>query len=154
MHVRPAPSHPAGYLIVLLGVVAFVVSCFLPFYGEPILRAGDDVSLYRLVVDPPIGGGKVGGVLYLFAGAATVGVVSLIGLGRAAAWTPYALVAGVAAWALTWLGILLNQAELAQHEVGYWTAYASLGLTVVGTIVVWVTSRSRARQEPAPAVSA
>src|SRR5262245_34551103 len=82
VHVRPAASHPAGYVVVLLGVVGFVVSCFLPFYGGPILGAGESVSLYRLVVDPPIGGGLVGGVLYLFAGAATVGVISLIGIGR------------------------------------------------------------------------
>ena len=152
--VRPsAVAHPFGYVVVLIGAVGFAVSCFLPFYGGPILGAGSPVSLYRLVVNSPIGGGEVGGVLYLFAGAAIVGVISLIGSLRARTWTPHALMAGVLVWALTWLGVLLNQAEFGRHEMGYWTAYASLGVAVMSAIVVWVSSRRRER-EPLPTRSA
>lgn len=153
MDVRPAASNPAGYVVVLLGVAGFVVSCFLPFYGGPFLPADGAVSLYRLIVrTSAMTGEQLGGVLYLFAGAATVGVISLIGLGRPRTRTPHVLVAGAAAWTLTWLGVLLGQSGFAPHEVGYWAAYASLGVAVVGTIVVWVSSRSRDREpEPTPA---
>jgi hypothetical protein len=151
--VRPAAaSHPAGYVVVLLGVVGFVVSCFLPFYGGALLGAGETISLYDSVRLPGSGIGEAfAGRLYLFVGAGTVGVVAIIGIARPRTWAPYALVAAVAAWALTWLGVLLNQVGLLEHGVGYWTAIASLGVAIVGTIVLWVSTRSGER-EPEPSV--
>ena len=150
MDVRPvAASHPAGYVVALVGVVGFVVSCFLPYLGGAFLPPGGTISLFRLVALPSVRGAQLGGVIYLFAGAATTGVISIIGLYRARTWTPYALVAGVAAWTLTWVGVLISQWAFGPHETGYWTLYASLGVGIVGAIVVWVSSRSHER-EPAP----
>jgi hypothetical protein len=75
-------------------------------------------------------------------------MIALVGIARTRTWTPYALLAGVAAWALTWLGVLISQWGFLQHEVGYWISLTSLGVALVGTIVVWVSSRS---SEPEPA---
>jgi len=110
-----------GYVIVLLGVVGFVVGCFLPYLSGNFLPAEGTISLFRLIW---LGAGRpfeqVGGVLYLFAGAATVGVIALLGIGLRRAWTPPALVTGAAAWTLTWIGVLMNQAGFGPHAVGYW----------------------------------
>jgi len=147
--VRPAASHPAGYVVVLLGVVGFLVACFLPYYGGPVLGSDRTISLYDSVRLPGASSGEVfASRLYLFAGAATVGVIALVGIARTRTWTPYALLAGVAVWALTWLGVLISQWGFLQHEVGYWIALASLGVALVGTIIVWLSSRS---SEPEPA---
>ena len=146
--VRPAAvSHPAGYVLVLLGVVGFVVSCFLPFYGGTVLGASGSISLYDSLRLP--GSSTVEALaarLYLFAGTGIVGVIGFLGIVRHRTWTPHALVAAVAVWTLTWFGVLVSQWGLYQHEVGYWTALASLGVTVVGTTVVWVSTRSPERQ--------
>jgi hypothetical protein len=94
----------------------------------------------------------MGGLLYLFAGAAIVGAISLWGISRPRTWTPPALVAGATAWTLTWIGILINQGTFMPREVGYWVLLASLSVPIAGTIVVLVTARTRAR-EPTPNAS-
>jgi hypothetical protein len=145
-HHRMA-SHSGGYLVVLVGVVAFVVSCFLPYLGgENLLPMNGSVSLYRLISSGLGNDGfeRMGGVLYLFGGAATVGLISLAGIGRPREWTRYALMAGTAAWTLTWIGVLINQAGFGPHEVGYWSLFASMGVVIAGTIVVWVSARAHA----------
>ena len=139
----------SGYVIVLLGVVGFVVGCFLPYLSSVILAPGEDsASLIRLIWTPAEGPlEQVGALLNLFAGAATVGVVALMGVGRRRGWTPMALVAGVAAWTLTWIGVLINQeAAFGPYEVGYWVLLASMGVAIVGTVVVWVTAKAHARE--------
>jgi hypothetical protein len=88
----------------------------------------------------------LGALLNLFAGAATAGVVALLGVGRQRGWTPNALIAGVAAWTLTWIGVLLNQAGFGPHDVGYWVLLASMGAAIIGTVVVWVSARAHARE--------
>jgi hypothetical protein len=144
----------SGYVIVLLGVVGFVVGCFLPFLSGVIVSPGEDsVSLIRLLWTPAEGLlDHLGALLNLFAGAATAGVVALLGVGRQRGCTPNALVAGVAAWTLTWIGVLLNQAGFGPHDVGYWVLLASMGVAIVGTVVVWVSARAHAR-EPTTAAS-
>jgi hypothetical protein len=103
-------SNLGGYLVVLVGAVGFVVRCFLPYLGgESLLPMGGSVSLYRLTSFGNDGLERLGGLLYLFAGAATVGVIALAGIGRPREWTRYALVAGTAAWTLTWIGILITR---------------------------------------------
>jgi hypothetical protein len=141
----------SGYVIVLLGVVGFVVGCFLPFYGGNFLPAEGTISLFRLIWRSAgtFGVGtfeRVGGLLYLFAGAATVGVIGLLGIGRRRAWTPHALVAGAAAWTLTCIGVLINQAGFTEQEVGYWVLLASMGVAIIGTVVVWVSARAHIRE--------
>jgi hypothetical protein len=141
-----------GYVIVLLGVVGFVVGCFLPFLSGVIVSPGEDsVSLIRLIWTPAEGPlEQVGALLNLFAGAATVGVVGLFGVGRQRGWTPRALVAGVAAWTLTWIGVLINtEAAFGPYEVGYWVLLASMGVAIIGTVAVLVSARAHAARPQA-----
>ena len=150
MDTRPDGGPPAGgYAIVLLGVVGFVVGCFLPYLSGVIVAPGEDsVSLIRLFWIPAEGPfEQVGALLYLFAGAGTVGVIALWGIGRRRVWTPRALVAGAAAWTLTWIGVLINQeAAFGPYEVGYWVLLASMGVAIIGTVVVWVSARAHVRE--------
>ena len=150
METRPDTGPPAsGYVIVLLGGVGFVVGCFLPFLSPSLsgaITGEDSVSLIRLFWTPAEGLlDHLGAVLNLFAGAATAGVVALLGVGRQRGWTPNALIAGVAAWTLTWIGVLLNQAGFG-HGVGYWVLLASMSVAIVGTVVFWVSARAHARE--------
>jgi hypothetical protein len=144
---RDTGPSASGYVIVLLGVVGFVVGCFLPYLSGDFLPAEGTISLFRLIL---FGAGRpfeqVGGWLNLFAGAATVGVIALLGIGRRRAWTPRALVAGTAAWTLAWIGALMNEAAFGPHEVGYWVVLASMGMAIIGTVVVWVSARAYARE--------
>jgi hypothetical protein len=144
----------SGYVIVLLGVVGFVFGCFLPYLGGSFLPAEGSLSLFRLVWSP-VGGPfeHVGSVLSLFAGAATVCVIALLGIGRRRAWTPRALVAGAAAWTLTWIGVQMTQAVFGPKAVGYWVVLASMGTAIIGTVVVLVSARADAREPTTGATS-
>ena len=144
------PRWEVGYLVVLVGVVGFIVSCFLPYLFLGVTRS---MSLYQLVVRAGFSQTVVqiiGGFLQLFAGAGTVALIALAGTrhGRHAhRWLPFALAAATAAWSLTWIGVLLSQSQIVGSEgVGYWSALVSLGVVIVGTIVVWVFAR-RAKWE-------
>jgi hypothetical protein len=151
---RDTGPSASGYVIVLLGVVGFVAGCFLPFYPSGnSLPADGTISLFRLIwlgAERPFE--QVGVLLQVFAGAATVGVIALLGIGRRRAWTPHALVAGAAAWTLTWIGVLTSQTAFGSHEVGYRVLLASMGVAIIGTVVVWVSARAHAR-EPTTAAS-
>jgi len=52
MHERPsARSRPAGYVVVLLGALGFVVSCFLPYLDYRFLPSQPGPpSLYRVIM--------------------------------------------------------------------------------------------------------
>jgi len=153
VETRPDKGPSAsGYVIVLLGVVGFVVGCFLPYLSGIIVAPGDDsVSLIQLIWTPAEGPlEQVGALLNLFAGAGTVGVIALWGIGRQRVWTPRALVAGAAAWTLTWIGVLVNQeAAFGPYEVGYWVLLASMGVAIIGTVVVLVSARAHAARPQA-----
>ena len=144
LETRPhrGPS-AAGYVIVLVGVVGWVIGYFLPYtHGEPF---GE------------IWPGPAPGVL---GGAAIVGAIALWGIARPSAWTPYALVASSAAWALPWIINLISQERIDQitffqnretiHsvglEVGWWVLLTSLVVVVIGTMVVLVSARAHADQ--------
>jgi hypothetical protein len=80
MNERPsAGSGVVGYMIVLVGVAAFVLSCFVPytqFFNQV------SISYYRLATASRGGTLEyVGGLLLLFGGTATVAWVAL-------RWTP------------------------------------------------------------------
>jgi len=46
----------------------------------------------------------------------------------------------------------MSQAAFGSHEVGYWVLIASMGVAIIGTVVVWVSTRAHAR-EPTMAAS-
>jgi hypothetical protein len=148
-----APRSSVGYAVVLLGGALFVATCFLPYYGFP---GGRSVSLYdqRLVAQD--GGYELGVIIFLFGGVATVLVIAIVGLTRSEHPSGGALLAGaVAAWSLTWIGSLLQTASLRDSaigwlslEAGFWLQAVSIGVTVIGTILV-ATRRTGAHERDA-----
>jgi hypothetical protein len=137
-----------GYAVVLLGAALFVTSCFLPYYG---LAGERSVSLYDQLLVAQGGGLELGAILFLFGGVATVVVVVILGLTRGERPSLRAFLAGaVAAWSLTWIGSLLQAATLRENvltgrlslEVGFWLQAVSIGVAVIGTLVVNVGKRS------------
>ena len=161
MNERPSSgSGVVGYVIVLVGVAAFVLGCFLPyrgFWGPERSSFGPTPSFYRVVT---MGLGTlqyVGGLLFLFGGAATVAWVALAGLRHGEhepRRTPSILVAVTMAWSSAWIGVLVSQSRGVAgvvYRVGYWSMLVSVGVVIVGTIVVWVSARYTAH-EPSSAV--
>jgi hypothetical protein len=144
-------------LIVLLGAALFVTSCFLPYYGFP---QGQTVSLYDQLLVAPDGGLELGAKLFLFGGVAAVVVVTLVGLMRGERQSGRGFLAGaVSAWSLTWIGSLLQSADLREVgatiprglslEAGFWLQAASIGIAVIGTILV-ATRRTGAHEHGTP----
>jgi hypothetical protein len=140
------PRWEVGYLVALVGVAGFIVSCFLPYLFLGVTRS---MSLYQLVVRAGFSQTVVqivGGFLQLFAGAGTVAWIALAGIRHrrhAHGLLPFALAVATAAWSLTWIGVLLSQSQIVGSEgVGYWSALVSLGVAIVGTIVVWFSTRA------------
>jgi hypothetical protein len=137
-------SRSVGYGIVLLGAVAFVVGCFLPYWEVTGLKVS--LSFFRIVVIPPYDRGDlaagVGGFLYLFGGVATLGWVAIAGL-RGSRWTRPTLAAVTVAWSLTWIGSLLGPQLTVDVPklVGWWVLLLGVVVVVIGTIVIWVSDR-------------
>jgi hypothetical protein len=117
-----------GYAISLVGAVLFVATCFMPYYGFP---GGESVSRYDQLMIGQDSGPELGAVLFLFGGVATVVVVAIVGLarGKRDAGPVQFLAGSVAAWSLTWIGSLLQSANLREGgtipsgltlEMGFW----------------------------------
>jgi len=140
-----------GHAVVLLGAAAFVVGCFLPYYDYRPIAAGS-MSLYRLTLfSPGDPATNWGGSLFLFAGVATVAWIAVAGIRGSGGWTRPALAAVTVAWSLTWFGILLGASGFGTPRVvGYWVLLLSLGVVVIGTILVWVSTRSDASEPQVP----
>ena len=152
-NIRPprGPGSTLGYAIVLLGAALFVTSCFLPFYGFP---GGQSVSLYDQLLVARDGGLELGSKLFLFGGVATVVVAALVGLVRGERQSERGFLAGaVSAWSLTWIGSLLQTAGLREGTItrglsldaGFWLQAVSIGVAVIGTILVGLGGRSEVK---------
>jgi hypothetical protein len=105
---RRGSGSDAGYVIVLVGVIVFIVGCFLPYWGvtEP---TSASLSLYWLYIPEGIGARQsVGGLLILFGGVTTLAWIAIAGI-RGSRWTRPALAGVTVAWSLTWIGTLLAQ---------------------------------------------
>jgi hypothetical protein len=156
-HRRSGRGYSVGYVIVLLGAALFVTSCFLPYYGLP---EGHSASLYDQLL---VGGGglELGAKIFLFGGVAAVVVVALVGLMRGERQPGRGFLAGaVAAWSLTWIGSLLQAVNLSETtprlfslEIGFWLQAVSIGVAVIGTILV-VTRRTGAHEHGVPGIGA
>jgi hypothetical protein len=145
MNERPsAGSGVVGYPIVLVGVAGFVVSCFLPYTQ---LSGQLSITYYRLLTMSRGTLQYVGGLLFLFGGAATVAWVALAGLRHGQherRRTPSILVAVTVAWASAWIGLLVSVwggFAGAAYRVGYWSMLVSVCVVIVGMIVVWFSAR-------------
>ena len=146
MNERPsAGSGLVGYVIVLVGVAGFVLSCFLP-YAQVVDRLS--MSYYELVTRRQLTLQYLGGLLFLFGGAATVAWVAFTGLRHGQyehRRMPSVLMAVTVAWSSVWIGLLGSVVSAgflgAGYEVGYWSMLVSVCVVIVGTIVVWVSAR-------------
>ena len=132
-----------GYLVALVGALAFVVSCFLRYYAPGTVPMPiRSLSLFRLMTSYRESElVSAGAFLNLFAGVATIALVSLAGL-RGHRWARPALLALSVAWSLTWIGMALGATQyLESPRVGYWSILVSIGVALVGSILVWSSSR-------------
>lgn len=115
------------------------MSCFVPFYGGG-LFSSNTVSLWRQGTP---GGDSVASaiaqILFLFGGVATVTLLAIVGLTRRGPLAaPAVLGATVAAWSLTWIGLMIRQATIGLGialEWGFWLQALSVGVVVIGTVL-------------------
>jgi hypothetical protein len=135
--------HTTGYVVALVGVLGFAVSCFLPYAEVVGAPARYSVSLYRLLTVGDSTLAAVGGFLLPFAGAATIALISLAALLRSRAWVLPALAAASIVWSLTSIGLLLGAYGFYPSvNVGYWLIVVSIALVVLGTILVGLSVRA------------
>jgi hypothetical protein len=140
-----------GYLIVLLGAALFMASCFIPYYGFEV-PAQRTFSLYEQQTSGVFDGANIGRLLYLFAGVAISGSIAVVGVARSEPHprVPAMLIAAVAAWSLPWIGVMLSTAQTRLDlslEIGYWVQAVSIGVVIIGTIVVMASTRTRANEQ-------
>ena len=146
LHRRRARLSILGYAVVLLGAVLFVTGCYLPYQGFPPPAQGA-ISLWQLLTSPVSRPADAGAPFYLFGGVATVAAVAIIALVRGGRGPVLAalLIGAVIAWSLTWVGALLRASFGFSLEVGYWLQAASIGVVIIGTILVGVGMRSEVK---------
>jgi hypothetical protein len=147
------PTWRLGHLVVLVGAIGFVASCFLPYYGfeGPAQRT---FSLYEQQTSGAFDGGSFGRLLYLFAGVLIAISIAVVGVARSEPQprVPSMLIGAVAAWSLPWIGIMLSAAQTSlgiSLEVGYWVQAISIGVVILGTIVVMASGRAKAYEQDA-----
>lgn len=144
-----SPPRRVGYLVVLAGAAGFVASCFLPYYGGGVFGPGiATISLYQQWSRGSVGW-QVGSVLFLFGGVATVAFLALAAVTRGPRTAPTALSATVVAWSLTWTGLMIRDATFGLGitlEWGFWVQALSVGMVVIGTILVVAGTRAGSRR--------
>ena len=98
MEIEETSRPSLGYLVVLLGVAGWMVSCFRPLYR---ITEAQTVrtTLVRQVSFGSIGS-RLGGILYLFGGIAAIAVFALIGMRVRQRWNVVVLAGAVVAWSL------------------------------------------------------
>ena len=154
MDPEPAPAQrpsSAGSLILLLGLLDFVVSSFLPFASIDTMTTRE-FSFFQMATSArDTGVATVGAYLYLFAGVGVLAALAVIAHRGGATWTVGALAGGTAVWSVTWVGILLGVLGLATPiRLAYWMLLVSIAVVVAGAILVWIADR-RMRSRPFPA---
>ena len=147
LHGTKARRSCLGYSVVLLGAALFLTGCFLPYYS--IGAGGRTISPFQLLTHGPVGS-YLGAPLYLFGGVAPVAVVAVIALVRRQRGSvlPSVLVGAVIAWSLTWIGVLVNTGTSSVNvslEIGFWLQAVSIGVAVIGTILVGFGKRTEVK---------
>jgi hypothetical protein len=145
-------SRPSlGYLVVLLGVAGWVVSCFRPLYR---ITEAQTVrtTLVRQVSFGSVGT-RLGGILYLFGGITAIVVFALVGVRVRQRWNVAVLAGAVVAWSLASIGVLITIGAAASGfsigsvlGVGYWGLWVSVICVVAGTVILVVSLRPRGRR--------
>ena len=142
-----SPVPAVALIIVLLGSAGFVATSFLPLEE---FKVGSTVtySLYQLSRQPP-GNlvAHIGGILWLFTGVLTIASLSILGLRNPPfRWASASLAAAVIVWSTYWIGTLLRTSAVAPSLAwGYWLVLLSMGVVVIGTVMVVMATRSYVR---------
>jgi hypothetical protein len=150
LHRRRARRSSLGYSMVVLGAALFVITCFLPYYA--VGAGGRTISLFQLLTQEPLGANSyLGAPLYLFGGVAPVATVAVVALvrGERGPVLLSVLVGAVIAWSLTWIGVLVNTGTSSidvSLDIGFWLQAASIGVAVIGTILVGFGKRSGVKE--------
>jgi len=141
-----------GYMVVLLGVAAWAVSCFRPLYR---ITEAQTVrtTLFRQVSFGSFGT-KLGGIVYLFGGIAAIGVFALVGVRVRQRWNVVVLAGAVVAWSLVSIGVLITLGAAASGfslrsvlGVGYWGLWVSVTCVVAGTVILVFSLRPPRTEE-------
>jgi hypothetical protein len=119
-------------------------------HHSTLAETGDIIALMAAEDPPPRGPGSTLGYAIVLVGAGLfVTSCFLPYIARGERWTglPFLLVGAVAAWSLTWIGVLLRLGTFARAslEVGFWLQAVSIGVAVIGTILV-ATRRTGAHE--------
>ena len=135
-----------GYLVVLLGVAAWAVSCFRPLYRITEVQTVR-TTLVRQVAFGSFGI-KLGGIVYLFGGITAIGVLALVGARVRRPWNVAVLAGAVVAWSLASIGVLITVGAAASGfslrsvlGVGYWGLWVSVICVMAGTVILVVSHR-------------
>jgi hypothetical protein len=96
-------------------------------------------------------------LLFLFGGVAPVAIVAVIALvrGERGPILPSVLVGAVIAWSLAWIGTMLQFSTFPtiSLEFGFWLQAVSIGMAVIGTLLV-ATRRRGAHERGAAGMAA
>jgi hypothetical protein len=108
--------------------------------------------LYEQQTSGPFEGASLGRLLYLFAGVAIATSIAVVDVARNKPQSRVTsmLIGAVAAWSLPWIGIMLGTAQTTlgpSLDVGYWVQAVSIGVVIVGTIVVMASARAKANEQ-------
>jgi hypothetical protein len=145
------PRWGVGYLVVLAGSAGFVASCFVPYYGGGVGPGSGTVSLYQQGSLGDSVGWYLGSLLFLFGGVATVALLAIAGVTRRGPRIAASMLAAtVLAWSLTWTGLMIREATFGLGitlEWGFWVQALSVGVVVIGTVVVVATAGAGAHSE-------
>ena len=138
---RTAVHRPAGYALVLVGALVFVVGAFLPYYGISFTSSDTTgtSSLWQAIVEARRTAlGRAGGFLYLFGGIAIVASLAVSEIQRPTGRMRPVLAAAVGVWAAAWVGSLTTDGFPGGHKLGFWVIVIGVGIVLVGTLKVWL----------------
>ena len=152
MEIEETSRPSIGYLVVLLGVAGWAVSCFRPLYRITDLQTVR-TTLVRQVSFGSVGA-RLGGILYLFGGIIAIGVFALVGVRVRQRWNVAVLAGAVVAWSLASIGVLITIGAAASGfnlgsvlGVGYWGLWVSVICVVAGTVILVLSLRPRTTEE-------
>jgi hypothetical protein len=141
---RVTRSSSPGSLVVLIGAVGFVASCFLPYteYDAP-AGVNGTLSLFRLTTAiPQSAAAKLGGYLHLFAGVVAIIVICIAGLRGARRWTAPALLGASIVWSVTWIGTLLTGSSFfSTLRFGFWLLLLTVLVVLAGAVTAVISTR-------------
>jgi hypothetical protein len=139
----------AGYGIVLVGALAFVVGCFLPYVAAGEFPVVGTPSIWWLNTEQRSAAEVFGASVNLFPGPAALIWISLVAIRAQRAWTAPALIAATIVWSLARIGGLVFSYRIYDGAMGsgYWLMWGSVGVIISGTVMVVMSSREARSDE-------